>query len=782
VAEEAEPSAEPISLSKIGEEADRTKTRLEGIKTRIERGPSLGHVESELPKIAARVAELEGEESSKNLAALSEREIEDLTFAWQEVARQIKALQGQLGDESDRFENELQRAQTMLGRWSATAKSSEITPAAKVQADGIDRAIRKVEAEIRGHLDTIHDAQTRVSGNGQIVTQRLADFAGAREAHRARTLTRGEPLWRVDPRAGESPVRLALRTVRRQADQVRIFLDEGVGSLMGLAVAWLLSWWVLVALARLPIPESKEISKEINEGMRSSLRRPWAAALVLVIGGFALFGPPVPWALRQALWLLSLPALLRLLAPTPYRSIALVFVGPLMLSLSSEIVPASSEWARYMHLLVSATGLVAALWVGRWRGNVALRGLGLRGMRVAEALLGGSILANVAGYGALAPVVNYATMFGIFLAVLILASVGVYRALLTMSVRTDILRRSNAIAHRGDRISMLAQRYLVIAAWLVWIVAAADGFGIAEPVSRSVKLWMEETWEIGAFSVAPGDLLAFGLTLYAALLTSRLLGLVLDEDVLPRLNLARGLPPTVSMLVRYFVLAVGFLVATVAAGVQLDKLSLLVGAFGVGIGFGLQNVVNNFVSGLILMFERPVKVGDTVEAGTWLGEVTQIGLRASTIRTLQGAEVIVPNSNLISDAVINWTLSDHRRRFEVDVGVAYGTDPEKVIEILKDVANSNRRVLGYPEPMAWFLGFGDSSLNFQVLSWTGDFQDWRGVRSEVTVAVNRALADAGITIPFPQRDLHVRSIDDGLIERARGETPAAPSGSPDDAP
>ena len=141
----------------------------------------------------------------------------------------------------------------------------------------------------------------------------------------------------------------------------------------------------------------------------------------------------------------------------------------------------------------------------------------------------------------------------------------------------------------------------------------------------------------------------------------------------------------------YAVLLLGFLLAISAAGVDLNKVSLLAGAFGVGIGFGLQNVVNNFVSGLILLYERPVQLGDMVEVGGTTGEVRRIGIRSSTIRTPQGAEVIVPNSNLISDRVVNWTLSDRRRRMDIKVGVAYGTDPERVLALLVGVARAHPR-------------------------------------------------------------------------------------------
>jgi small-conductance mechanosensitive channel len=184
-------------------------------------------------------------------------------------------------------------------------------------------------------------------------------------------------------------------------------------------------------------------------------------------------------------------------------------------------------------------------------------------------------------------------------------------------------------------------------------------------------------------------------------------------------------------------------------------------------------VVNNFVSGLILLYERPVQLGDMVEVGGVIGEVKRIGMRSSTVRTLQGAEVIVPNGNLISDQVVNWTFSDRRRRMEVKVGVAYGTDPERVLELLRQVARENTGVLADPEPVALFLGFGDSSLDFELRAWTPLFESWWLTQSELNVAVNRAIADAGIEIPFPQRDLHLRTAEPesfGALRREPGDS------------
>ena len=198
---------------------------------------------------------------------------------------------------------------------------------------------------------------------------------------------------------------------------------------------------------------------------------------------------------------------------------------------------------------------------------------------------------------------------------------------------------------------------------------------------------LDAKFERGAISISPGGVLEFVLTVWAAYLLSAFIRFVLKEDVYPRIGIATGKSYAVSSLLHYFILALGFTVAIAALGVNLSKLTVLTGAFGVGIGFGLQSVVNNFVSGLILLFERPIHVGDTVEVGDLLGKVRRIGIRASTVHTRQGADIIVPNSQLISEKVTNWTLSDQLRRIDLPVGVNYSAAPKEVIKVLENVAH-----------------------------------------------------------------------------------------------
>jgi small-conductance mechanosensitive channel len=225
--------------------------------------------------------------------------------------------------------------------------------------------------------------------------------------------------------------------------------------------------------------------------------------------------------------------------------------------------------------------------------------------------------------------------------------------------------------------------------------------------------------------------------------------------------LPRGIPYALSTVVRYGVYSLGFLLALAAAGVQLGQLAIMLGGLGVGIGLGLQDLVKNFAAGITLLFERRVHVGDAIQISNAeiFGRVIAIGTRATVVRNWNGAEVVVPNSDLVSNAVTNWTLSDRLHRLEVPVGVAYGTDPDRVVALLLAAAGANDWLLTDPAPAALFLGFGDSSLNFVLRAWTDQaYENTMSLTSQLALAVHHTLRDAEIVIPFPQRDLHLASV------------------------
>ncbi len=230
-----------------------------------------------------------------------------------------------------------------------------------------------------------------------------------------------------------------------------------------------------------------------------------------------------------------------------------------------------------------------------------------------------------------------------------------------------------------------------------------------------------------------------------------------DKRIFSKANIDDGVRNSLRTLLGYFGLVLGLVTAIAVLGVNLASLAIIAGALSVGIGFGLQSIVNNFVSGLILLFERPIKVGDWIIVSSGEGIVKRISVRSTEIETFDKASIIVPNSELISSSVTNWTHKDKYTRQIIRVGVSYKEDPDRVIEILNSVIAANRRVVRYPQPFVLFSGFGDSSLDFEIRVFIKDISDRIVVQNEIRIAAFAAFREAGIEIPFPQRDIHIRS-------------------------
>lgn len=220
----------------------------------------------------------------------------------------------------------------------------------------------------------------------------------------------------------------------------------------------------------------------------------------------------------------------------------------------------------------------------------------------------------------------------------------------------------------------------------------------------------------------------------------------------------KGIRASIATIFRYLYLLGGAMIIFQTAGFNLSSIGIVAGALGVGIGFGLQNVTSNFISGVIILFERPVKVGDRIEVGGISGDVVSISMRSTTIITNDNISVIVPNSEFIDKHVINWSHNDRRVRFHFPVGVSYQEDPEQVRRIVTDIAKQHSGVLKHPEPQLWFVQYGDNSLDFELVVWTSTYiQRPKVLKSELYYDIFKAFNEQGIEIPFPQRDLHLRS-------------------------
>ncbi len=317
---------------------------------------------------------------------------------------------------------------------------------------------------------------------------------------------------------------------------------------------------------------------------------------------------------------------------------------------------------------------------------------------------------------------------------------------------------------RSDAESLVRKVGFLFLAAMVWffiLPAFLVAWGVYDGVLEATTSIFSQGFFIGTSWISVGTIFASVAVFYMTLLISHILPKVLLDEVITGHKMQRGVQNSIGKLIRYSIVCVGFLFAFMALGFDFTKLTIIMGALGVGIGFGLQGIVNNFVSGLILLFERPLREGDTIELGEKSARIKKIGLRATVVETFDQADVIIPNADLINNQVTNWTLANRQVRLSVPVGVAYGSDVSLVVETLLACAKRHETVAKTPAPQVLFTNFGESSLDFELRVWIPDADTRLRVKSDLYHDIEQAFRETDIEIPFPQMDLHFRESGGG---------------------
>ena len=324
----------------------------------------------------------------------------------------------------------------------------------------------------------------------------------------------------------------------------------------------------------------------------------------------------------------------------------------------------------------------------------------------------------------------------------------------------DKIRHNLDLSEEGAE--MLAFWLKAVATTVIYVCAILTLLVIWGAGGDDISTWLYSAFfgfKVAGVTFSISTLFLAILVLSGILLLTRLLQRFLERVILPRTRFDLGIQNSIRAAVGYigFVLAAGMAISTL--GIDLSKLAIIVGALSVGIGFGLQNIVNNFVSGLILLIERPIKLGDWVIVNDLQGYVKSINVRATEIQTFDQASVFIPNSNLISNPLLNWTHSDKTGRVVVPVGVAYGTDTHKVKNLLLESATAHSAVLNSMPPVVLFKGFGDSCLNFELRVFVKDISKMFTINSDLCFAIDAAFRKEGIEIPYPQQDVHWKDME-----------------------
>ena len=346
-------------------------------------------------------------------------------------------------------------------------------------------------------------------------------------------------------------------------------------------------------------------------------------------------------------------------------------------------------------------------------------------------------------------IISFATVF-IFILLMYMIR-GALEQQLSKYAQLRVMKHTKAIIRRATLI-------LGVGIWIFLLPLILMIWGAYDSLEEAMNGFYAIGFSLGSQRINLGLLLGSAGVVYGSFILSWIIREVFMEEMLIRRKVEKGIRLSVETLLHYVFIFVGFLLALWVLGFKFTNLTIVLSALGVGIGFGLQGVVNNFVSGLILLFEQPVRVGDTIEIdGKW-SDIKKIGLRSTIVKTFDQADVIIPNADLISNQVTNWTLSNRIVRLKIPVGVAYGSDIKKVMETLVECGSVNSKVAKTPPPRALFLSFGDSTLDFELFVWVLDAGDRLTVKSELHQEIDRRFRENGIVIAFPQRDLHLEGV------------------------
>ena len=774
-----------IAPADIPSRADADEKFVQSVRRRADAPEKMLRIEQVLSRQTEAIDRLTDLTEGGDLSLLSVQRLESLERHWLLLDRQLAQTRAELMREINASSEDAAELAARRAAWKATGEQPDLPPALQRRSVELVAQIEGAQALLAEPLAKLIDLG-RSSSALSAQVQRGVAIVVKQVAEQDRRLVTMDtpPLWQaLRESVPREPVSAGLRrTLEIESAFARdhdAALDRLLPALAVLTLALLPLMFWLRRRARALVA-----AQQLSEHALQALSRPWAAWLLLAAGGAVLYGLQGPILRQHLVYLLAwIPvlgllqrSLLKLVGPWVYLSAIFYFMNAVV-----SLLVGNPLLYRLLLLGINALMLAALAW-NLWRAgrqdsagsSRLLVGSWKLVAWVAWAVLAVAAVANVLGNVSLSGMLVTATLVSSYAALALYAGSRVALALFQVLLAgPTVARLSNRYAASLVPAAVNAGRALLVAAWLLFTLQA---FRIYRPVSSFALAVLTHEFKLGELSLSLGSLLSFALATWAAFWLAKTIRQVLAEDILPTLSLPRGVGNSVSSLSYYVILFLGLLAALAAAGFQVGQLTLVFGALGVGIGFGLQDAVRNFVAGMILMFERPIQRGDTVEVAGMVGQVREIGLRATTVTTFDGADVVVPNGMLLADKLVNWTLTGTRRRISIELSTVYGADPRRTAELLVEIARSVDGVSFSPAPNAIMTGMTAGALEFSVRAWTKDFVDWVQVRSELAMKIRDGLAAAGIEVPLPQRDLHLRSVStdaaSGLV-RARGAGPVA---------
>ncbi|WP_345952496.1 mechanosensitive ion channel domain-containing protein [Mucilaginibacter sp. PAMB04168] len=584
-------------------------------------------------------------------------------------------------------------------------------------------------------------------------------------------------IWNMQSAKGATFASSLERTISMNIKLFKLLNGESLMHLLGLMIlAGFLSW---VILNRRKIVKTKRNPSSILQQTQYVSGYPIAAALLVTSLLVPYFYDQPPMVFLEIIFLVTITCVLYLTyktCPKPALSyLHKLFWLTLLFSISNLFVEVSTVDRLALLFLSAATAWISFRLIKQinitYEPYIPYSRFALWLLVILQAA---SVLLNIAGRFSLAKIIGVTAVYNFWLAISLYYFVQILMQSLFLQLEANKIDKDSISSYLDFKLLQAKfKNILNIAAVVMWVVTLLQNLSVEDNAFEIVESFLTQSRKLGGTLFTFGSILIFVGVIWLASVVARIISYFYDfvGQHKPTESTKRK-TRTSLLLIRIAIFSVGFLLAVGASGFPLDKLTIIISALGVGVGFGLQNIVNNLVSGLILAFEKPVQVGDVIEVANRSGTIKDIGMRSSKIATGNGAEIIIPNGDLISQHVINWTLSDSNRQVELNISVAYGCDVDKVKNILRNLLANRDDIMIKPAPVVFLDKLGPNTVDFKVQFWAADISMWQQLKSRILSAIYKAFEAEGIEIPQQRQEviLHVPS---GTSASAQGTLPSS---------
>jgi len=774
------------SVNSLLQRIEQYTTTFNQIKNNLSKGLDTFEISRELPPVIRRIDRISNVSQSNKSGTLRylfvlrdnlDRAQDDLE-GWQSDLEDINATLIQNEHDLLKFSKD-----TLL---KGSPSDSLLRNAFFIHRRDIGRLWRAIDSVNRRDLlkinflqDKVSVAYTKTLDETDQIDSKIKDFA-------VKSISgESDYIWQPDPQYNNFNSALK-RTVKLNTLIFNFFIkNASVVHLIAFVFFILIFTWIV--FSRSIALKNQENLEAITREAPYLYESPIISPLLVTTAIIPYFYTHPPTIFLESFFLLSIILSLALIRKHVPRSakhfLSILFVLAICYALSNLFIEISNI-DRYFILLVGILSIAAGVMF--YKKVKASPGDHLPNTAIAIKLFIAfqilAVLLNVSGRFSLAKIIGVTAIFNLFQVVIFYLVIKII--IQGLFLHFQVKKGGNSFINwlDYDLVQKKFTNSLIVIATLLWLFSLAQNLGIDDWAHDYASEVLDQSRAIGGATFTFGGFVIFVLVIWLSSLASKLISYLYDVSAqrVTDLSVLKRKNRTSVIIIKIAVFSAGFLLAVGASGFPLDKLTIIISAFGVGIGFGLQNIVNNLVSGLILAFEKPINIGDIIEVDGHTGTMKEIGIRSSKVVTGDGSEVIIPNGDFISHQVVNWTLSNNNRQTELRIITAYGINISKVKELLKSILINREDIMNDPAPAVLVNNVTESAVEFKVLFWVADITTTGSMKSSVLTQIHEALAKEGIPLPATQKNVYVHfpegvPIADAGQEKDPKQNPADPA-------